>query len=185
MTRGNMPTRSPNPGLEQLLPSVYEELRRVAEAALRCERTGHTLQPTALVHEVYLRLADRRNGWESRAQVIAAGAVAIRRILVDHARERARVKRGGGRAREVLSEIAISTCDGTLDLLALDEALEALGALWPERARTIELRFFGGLSIQETAGVMGISTATVEREWRFARAWLFRRLRPQNGTSGR
>ena len=162
---------------DRLLPIVYGELRRQAARQLRSERVGHTLQPTALVHEVYLRLAQpRRVPWQSRAEFFAAAAQAMRRILVDHARKRAAAKRAGNWTRvEIPDDIAIEG-KRELDLLALDDALDRLAELDPRHARIIELRFFGGLSVPETASVLKVSTATVKRDWSFARAWLHRRL---------
>jgi RNA polymerase sigma-70 factor (ECF subfamily) len=162
---------------DRLLPIVYEELRREAARHLRHERAGHTLQPTALVHEVYLRLAGpRRIPWRSRAEFFAAAAQAMRRILVDHARRRASVKRAGDWTRVTLEDnVAV---DGTreLDLLALDDALDRLSELDPRHGRIVELRFFGGLSVAETASVLNVSPATVKRDWSLARAWLHRHL---------
>ncbi len=162
---------------DRLLPIVYGELRKQAARQLRGERAGHTLQPTALVHEVYLRLAPpRRVPWESRAEFFAAAAQAMRRILVDHARKRATAKRAGNWTRvELPADVAIAG-KNELDLLALDDALDRLAALDPRHARIVELRFFGGLSVPETASVLKVSTATVKRDWALARAWLHRRL---------
>jgi len=168
---------------DRLLPIVYDELRRQAARELRGERAGHTLQPTALVHEVYLRLAQpRRVPWESRAEFFAAAAQAMRRILVDHARKRAAAKRAGNWTRiELADDVAIEG-KPELDLLALDDALEGLAELDPRHARIVELRFFGGLSVAETASVLKVSTATVKRDWSFARAWLLRRLEATEGS---
>ena len=160
-----------------LLPIVYDELRKQAARELRGERAGHTLQPTALVHEVYLRLAQpRRVPWQSRAEFFAAAAQAMRRILVDHARKRAAAKRAGNWTRVELADDVAIEGKRELDLLALDDALERLAELDPRHARIVELRFFGGLSVAETASVLKISTATVKRDWSLARAWLHRRL---------
>jgi RNA polymerase sigma-70 factor, ECF subfamily len=164
--------------LEVLLPAVYDELRRQARRALRHERVGHTLQPTALVHEAYLRLVDQtRTQWESRSQFFAVAAQAMRRILVDHARTRGRAKRGGGETPVTLAD-ADSVCASRsgVDALALDEALTRFAALDPRKARLVELRFFAGLSIPESAAALGISEATAVREWAVARAWLRREL---------
>ena len=162
---------------DRLLPMIYDELRRQAARELRGERAGHTLQPTALVHEVYLRLAQpRRVPWKSRAEFFAASAQAMRRILVDHARKRAAFKRAGNWTRiELADDVAIEG-KRELDLLALDDALARLAELDPRHARIVELRFFGGLSVAETASVLKVSTATVKRDWSLARAWLHRRL---------
>jgi RNA polymerase sigma factor (TIGR02999 family) len=163
--------------LDQLLPLVYDELRRLANAYLRKERPDHTLQSTALVHEAYLRLIGQREiQWQNRAQFFGVAAQMIRRILVDHARGRISAKRGGGAPKLSLDEgLAVAGGKG-LDLVALDDALAALGVIDPQQCRIVELRFFGGLSIEETAEVIGVSTATVKRDWSVARAWLFREL---------
>lgn len=163
---------------DRLLPIVYGELRKQAARQLKSERVGHTLQPTALVHEVYLRLAQpRRVPWESRAEFFAAAARAMRRILVDHARKRGAAKRAGEWTRVELPD-GVADVGGKRDpdLLALDAAVDRLAELDPRHARIVELRFFGGLSVAETAHVLGVSTATVKRDWSLARAWLHRRL---------
>lgn len=156
---------------------VYADLWRLADLYLSRERPGQTLQPTALVHEAYLRLAGSEQDWQNRAHFFGAAARAIRRILLDRARARRSERRGGGRSRlpiEAASEIAVGA--PPLDFLALDEALERLARLDPAKARVVELRFFGGLGVEETAEVLGTSASTVERDWRFARAWLHREL---------
>jgi RNA polymerase sigma factor (TIGR02999 family) len=164
--------------LDKLMPMVYSELRRLATNYLRRERQGHTLQPTALVNEAYLKLIDQKNArWQNRAQFFGVAAQLMRRILVDHAREHQAAKRGGVDQQR----LSISAVEGLarapqIDLLALNEALEELATLDPQQERIVELKFFGGLSIQETAEVMGISHATVERDWKMARAWLRRKL---------
>jgi RNA polymerase sigma factor (TIGR02999 family) len=163
----------------QLVPHVYAELRRIAAAKLRAERGGHTLQPTALVHEAWLRLMNQHeSGWQNREQFFAIAAQAMRRILVDHARKRHAAKRGNGDVAVELDEVARILTVTLPDerLLALDEALEGLAALDARQARIIELRFFGGLSVEETASVIGISPTTVKREWATGRAWLFRAM---------
>jgi len=164
--------------LERLMPLVYSELRRLASNYLRRERQNHTLQPTALVNEAYLKLVDQRKPrWQNRAQFYGVAAQLMRRILVDHARQNKAVKRGGS-DQERLS----ITSAGQLgqkpdtDLLALHEALEELKTFDPQQERIVELKFFGGLSIEETAEVMGVGHATVERDWKMARAWLRRKL---------
>jgi RNA polymerase sigma-70 factor (ECF subfamily) len=168
--------------LNDLVPIVYGELRRQARRALRREADGHTLQPTALVHEAYLRLMDQRRAhWESRTQFFAVAAQLMRRILVDHARARRRAKRGGGAAQITLTDLAASESpggfdDGSVDTLDLDEALTRFAALDPNKARLVELRYFAGLSIPESAAALGVSAATVGREWAVARAWLRREL---------
>jgi RNA polymerase sigma factor (TIGR02999 family) len=171
--------------LEQLTPRVYAELRRIAGHCMQNERPGRTLQTTALVHEAYLRLIDVNNvNWEQRAHFFAVSAQIMRRILVDGARERATAKRGGGMPRVNLDKIAldeiadVSSGHGD-ELIALDEALESLAELDPRKARIIELRFFGGLSVEETAAVLKVSPDTVMRDWRLARSWLLLELSGQ------
>ena len=160
--------------LDRLLPLVYEELRRRAAVAMRSERAGHTLQPTALVHEAYLRLVDqRRVHWRSRAHFCAVAAEMMRRVLVDRARARRAAKRSGGWARVTLDDAVAFTEPGDLDVLVLDAALERLATLDERKCRIAVLRFFGGLTLADTAAALGISHATAERDWRFARAWLF------------
>ena len=163
---------------EALAPIVYAELRRQARRALRREGQGHTLQPTALVHEAWLRL-DRQHGarWESRTQFLAVAAQMMRRVLVDHARTRHALKRGGAATQVTLSEAdaAVASADD-VDVLALDEALARLAAIDPRKARLVELRFFAGMSIPEAAAALGVSLATVGREWAVARMWLRREL---------
>ena len=163
---------------EALMPVVYEELRRLANHYLRQERSGHTLQPTALVHEAYLRLAGVHDlRFRSRAHFYGAAARVMRRVLVDHARHRGRIKRGGPEREMVAFDEAIDTpIDAQVDFVALDEALVALEHISPERARVVELRYFGGLSVEDTAEYLGVAPATVKRHWAFARAWLFQRL---------
>jgi RNA polymerase sigma factor (TIGR02999 family) len=162
----------------ELFPLVYEELRRLAAQRMAAERAGHTLQPTALVHEAYLRLVGPGEvTWQNRAHFFGAAARAIRRILTDHARGRARAKRGGAGQRGIAVEDAgLSAPARDLDLVALDEALERLAALDPQKARVVELRYYGGLTGEETAKALGISPSTVAREWQFARVWLHREL---------
>jgi len=170
--------------LERLVPIVYEDLRRVAARRLRMEREGHTLSATALVHETYLRLMGQHpSHLENRAHFFAVASELMRRILVDHARRRAASKRGGGAPRLTLDAAAAVGASPDLDLVAVDEALSELGALDPRQARIVEMRFFGGLSVEEAASVLGISRATVERDWGLARAWLYRRLK-SGGTAG-
>jgi RNA polymerase sigma factor (TIGR02999 family) len=160
--------------LERLLPLVYGELRRLAGRYMRDERPNHTLQPTALVHEAYVRLADQdRANWQNRAQFMGIAGQLMRRLLVDHARKRHAAKRGGSLV--TLDEGLGNPCspvEQSEELLAVDQALERLEALDPQQSRVVELRYFGGLSTEETAGAMGISERTVEREWALAKAWL-------------
>lgn len=164
--------------LKELLGVVHGELRRLAGSLLRHERPNHTLQPTDLVHEAYLRLTGLRSmSIEGRRHFYGAAAESMRRILVDHARTRAAQKRGGPGFHTVPLEQALNLpIDLRLDFERLDDAITRLAALAPEKARVVELRYFGGVSIQETAEVMGISAATVKRHWVFARAWLFQDL---------
>lgn len=164
--------------LDALFPLVYDELRRLAGAYLRGERSDHTLQPTALVHEAYFRLAGQRNvDWRNRAQFLGVAASMMRRILVNYAHERAAQKRGGGAPRVALDDTIELLQEQDVDLVALDDALIALSAVEPRGGRIVELRFFGGLSVDETAHVLGVSPATVKRDWSFAKAWLRRELR--------
>lgn len=163
----------------EVLPMVYQELRRIAARQLRRERDDHTLEATALVHEAYMRLQGQAGfHWPSRAHFFAFAAHLIRRILVDHARNRNRAKRGGGWERVTLAEAADLALSKSPDLLALDEALSSLETLDPRKAAVVELRFFAGLNLEETADQLGISPETVGREWRRAKAWLYCQLRP-------
>lgn len=160
-----------------LLSRVYDELRRIAGDYMRRERAGHTLQPTALVHEAYLRLAELdRIEWKDKTHFLVAASGAIRRVLVDHARGRSALKRGGAFGRVTLTDVADWTSDASIDLLALDESLLTLAELDSRKARVVELRFFGGLTIQEVADVLDIGTTTVEDDWAFARTWLRQKL---------
>jgi len=162
--------------LERLMGIVYAELRRLAAHYLSRERTGHTLQPTALVHEAYVRLIDQRVPWQGRTHFFGVAAQMMRRVLVDHARSRQAEKRGGDGERVTLSAAEGLAQTPGIDLLALDAALEKLGALDERQARIVELRYFGGLTNEETALAIGVSAATVKREWTLARAWLKREL---------
>jgi RNA polymerase sigma factor (TIGR02999 family) len=163
--------------MDRLLPLVYDQLRLLAQDMMERERSDHTLQATALVHEAYLKLVDQtRVQWRDRAHFFAVAAQAIRRILVDHARGHGRAKRGGGRAKLTLIEGRLAADEQTVDIVALDEALATLAADHPQHARIVEMRFFAGLTTEETAAVLGVSTRTVERKWRYARAWLYRAL---------
>ena len=163
--------------LEQLLPLVYEELRRVARARLRQEQPGHTLQATALVHEAYLRLIGSRSlRPQNRAHLFAVAARLMREILVDHARRKAARKRGGSATMIALDESVAAPEVAMIDLLALDEALTELHALDPRLCRVVELKFFAGLNIDETAEALQVSAATVERDWTVSKAWLHQRL---------
>jgi RNA polymerase sigma-70 factor, ECF subfamily len=162
--------------LARLTPIVYGELHRLAHYHLKGERSGHSLQTTALVNEAYMRLVDyRRMHWQNRAHFMAAAAQAMRRILVDHARRR-NAKRGANAEHVSLDAEAVLSADRSGDFGALDDALNALAARAPRKARVVELRFFGGLSVEETADVLHVSPITVMREWKSARAWLYREL---------
>lgn len=164
--------------LDELLPLVYKELHRQAARFLRNERSGHTLQTTALINEAYLKLIDRRDvQWQSRTHFFAVAAQAMRRILVDHARTKYREKRGGDNAKISLDDAPpIATEETGVDLVALDEALNKLSTFDPQQARVVELRYFSGLSLIETAEALQISRSTVARDWEAARAWLYREL---------
>ena len=165
--------------LDALLPAVYDELRRLASGYLRRERVGHTLQPTALVHEAYLRLVDQtRVEWQNRAHFFGVAAQMMRRILVDPARAQQAGKRGGDAQKLSLDENIDVSAMRPSELVALDEALERLAELDPQKSRLVELRFFGGLSVEETAEVLGVSAPTVKRQWRMAKAWLYGQVKP-------
>jgi len=163
--------------LESLIEVVYAELRHLAHSYLRRERPGHTLQSTALVHEAYLRLIDQKNvTWQNRAHFFGIAAQMMRRILVDHARSRQASKRGAGITLLALDEAVAGSGPRGLDLIVLDQALESLARIDPQQSRIVELRFFAGLSIDDTAEVLKISPATVKREWAIAKAWLYREM---------
>jgi len=165
-----------------LLPLVYDELRDVAHAYLQHERGGHTLQPTALVHEAFLRLVDQsRVAWQGRSHFLAVGADAMRRILIDHARGRGRAKRGGGWRKVAVEDVAQPGGSMELDLIALADALDKLQALDADQARVVQLRIFAGLSVAEVAEVMGVSKRKVEGDWTHAKAWLRAELAPDTG----
>ena len=162
---------------DRLLGLVYDPLRAIAERHLHGERAGHTLQPTALVHELYLRLVNqRRVDWTDRTHFFAVAAKVMRRILVDHARRRKSEKRGGALTPVTIGAASDVAVEESVDVLALDEALEGLEKVYPQQARVVELRFYGGLTIDETAEAMSVSPATISREWTMARAWLRRAL---------
>lgn len=169
-----------------LMPLVYSELRRLAAVYMRHERADHTLQATALVHEAYLKLIEQRQAdWRSRSHFCAIAAQAMRRILLDHARGRLRLKRGGRQCKVSLSEMPAGWEGESAEMLALDESLTELARLDPRQSRIVELRFFGGLSVEEAAEVLGISPKTVKRDWAVARAWLYGRLKTDDaGTVG-
>jgi RNA polymerase sigma factor (TIGR02999 family) len=163
---------------DELLPRVYDELRKLAAAKLAGEKPGQTLQPTALVHEAYLRLVggEQASSWNSRGHFFAAAAESMRRILVEQARKRARLKRGGDRQRLDLDALQLSVPEAAVELLALDEALTELAHKHPDKAALVKLRYFAGLTVDEAAHSLGISTSTADRHWTFARAWLYRRI---------
>ena len=169
--------RQDGAALAELMPLVYDELRRLARGYLGRERRAFTLQPTALVNEAYVRLLkDRKQDWRTRAQVIGIAAVAMRQILIEAARARAAQKRGGDVDRVTLDEGLVAGDERSVDVLAVDAALDKLAALDAQQARLVELRFFGGLTIEESAAALGISPATVKRHWAVARAWLQREI---------
>jgi len=163
---------------DELLPLVYTELRRVAARYMSAERGEHTLQPTALVHEAYLKLVDQRRAtWKNRAQFVGIAAMVMRRILVNHARDRAAAKRGGGAERVTLTSAENVAGTPEVDLVDLHDAVERLAAVDPRAGRIVELKFFGGLTMEEVAQVVQVSLATAERDWTFARTWLYDALR--------
>jgi RNA polymerase sigma factor (TIGR02999 family) len=163
--------------LDHMVPLVYDELHRLAEHYLGAEREDHTLQPTALVHEAYMRLINQRSvDWRNRAQFMGVAAGIMRRILINHARDRAAGKRAGKREQVSLSLVEASATGSEVELTDLEDALQRLNTMDARKARVVELKFFGGLTMDEIAEVVGISRATAEREWSFARAWLFNAL---------
>lgn len=163
--------------LNKLMPLVYEELRRLAHRYMSRERAGHTMQTTALVNEAYVRLINRKNvQWQNRAHFFAIAAELMRTILVDHARSHASAKRGGGARKLSLEEGLVVSQERAAEVVALDDALHALAVLDPKQSRIVELRFFGGLTIEETAEVLKLSVATIKREWSTAKAWLYHEL---------
>lgn len=163
--------------LEQLVPLVYPELRRIARRYMSKERSQHTLQTSALINEAYLRLVNQQAvGWHDRAHFFAVASRVMRRILIDHARRQAFDKRGGGVKHIALDDTDISIEDRAAEFVALDEALKSLSRIDPRKSRIVELRFFGGLTVDETAEVMELSAITIKREWRSAKAWLYREI---------
>ena len=164
--------------LDQLMPIVYSELRRVAAGYLRRERQEHTLQPTALVNEAYLRLIDQKHvNWQNRAHFVGVAAQMMRRILVDHAKSHNRAKRGGGAQRVSLDEAVALSEERADELVELDKALTALAAFDERKSRVVELKYFGGLSVEETAEVLQVSVITVARDWKLAKAWLYTHIK--------
>ncbi|MEM6785239.1 MAG: sigma-70 family RNA polymerase sigma factor [Bacteroidota bacterium] len=167
---------------DDLFAQVYDELRRLARYHLRQERSNHTLSTTALVHEAYIKLVRQENAqWQNRAHFYAVASQAMRRLLISHARKRNAQKRGGDVARVTLNEHLVEGAMQDDQLLALDEALSRLEQLSPRQSRVVECRFFGGLSVEETAAALSISEATVKRDWRVAKAWLYRELQESDG----
>lgn len=168
--------------LEKLLPMVESELRRIAANYMRRESPGHTLQTTALVNEAYLKLVDQRNvRWQNRAHFFALASQLMRRILLDHARSQRRAKRGGDAVHVNLDDVAVITPEKSEELIALDEALEALAQFDPKKSKIVEMRFFGGLTVNEVAEVLDIAPVTVMLHWRLAKAWLGREIRSPQG----
>jgi len=167
----------------QLLPLIYDELRRLAANKLAQEKPGQTLQATALVHEAYLRLVGEgpEQSWDSRGHFFAAAAEAMRRILVEHVRRKRSLKQGGGRVREAFDELLLAAPEPVEDVLALDEALEKLAAKDPAKAELVKLRYFAGMTIDEAAATLGISSATAKRYWTYARAWLYQEIAGAGG----
>jgi RNA polymerase sigma-70 factor, ECF subfamily len=163
----------------KLVPLVYEEMRRLAGGYMRRERTNHTLQATALVHEAYLKLVEQRSGWRSRAHFFGVAAQVMRHILIDHARGHVRAKRGGPKESVALDEALVFSEEKSEELLAVDEAMQRLAKLDPRQSKIVEMRFFGGLTVEETAEALSISPITVKRDWSLARAWLYGELQRQ------
>ncbi len=171
---------------EKLVPLVYDQLKRLARRYMRRERAGHTLQTTALVHEAYLKLVGQHSPhWQDRAQFYGIAAELMRRILIDHARRHLREKRGGTQVILPLEEALAFTPEHSEDLLKLDEALDRLSKLDPRQSRIVELRFFGGLSVEETSRFLNVSPITVKRDWAVAKVWLYGELRPDHGDDGK
>ena len=164
--------------VNQILPHIYDELKRLASSYLRRERVNHTLQPTALVHEAYMKLIDqKRVQWQNRAHFFGIAAQVMRRILMDHARKHQADKRGGEAEKlPIEEEILVVSHEKSAELIALDDALQTLAGIDEQKAKIVELRYFGGLSIEETAEVMGVSVPTINRQWRMAKAWLYSQI---------
>jgi RNA polymerase sigma-70 factor, ECF subfamily len=175
LTKGNQEARS------KIIPLVYEELRRMAGRYMRRERADHTLQSTALVHEAYLKLVEQSVDWQSRAHFFAIAAQVMRRILVDHARGHLRAKRGGGQPVIALDEALVFSPERSFELVEVDAALQRLAESDLRQAKIVELRFFGGLTVEETAEILGISPKTVKRDWSVAKAWLHGELKKSHG----
>jgi RNA polymerase sigma factor (TIGR02999 family) len=175
-------TRGDDGAASKLIPVVYDELRRLAGSYMRRERVDHTLQATALVHEAYLKLVEQRSvDWQSRAHFFGVAAQLMRRILIDHARGHTRQKRGGEQRKVSLDEAFVFSQQQADELLAVDDSLNRLAEIDPRQARVVELRFFGGLSVEEAAEVLGISPKTIKRDWSVAKAWLYADLKERHG----
>jgi RNA polymerase sigma-70 factor, ECF subfamily len=175
-------TRGDDGAASRLIPAVYDELRRLAGSYMRRERVDHTLQATALVHEAYMKLVEQRStNWQSRAHFFGVAAQLMRRILIDHARGHSRQKRGGEDKKVSLDEAFIFSEQQAEELLAVDDSLNQLAKIDPRQARVVELRFFGGLSVEEAAEVLGVSPKTVKRDWSVAKAWLYADLKERYG----
>ncbi len=175
-------TRGDDGAASKLIPVVYDELRRLAGGYMRRERVDHTLQATALVHEAYLKLVEQRSvNWQSRAHFFGVAAQLMRRILIDHARGHSRKKRGGEQKKVALDEAFVFSEQQADELLAVDESLDRLAKIDPRQSRVVELRFFGGLSVEESAEVLGVSPKTVKRDWSVAKAWLYADLKERYG----
>jgi RNA polymerase sigma factor (TIGR02999 family) len=167
--------------LDELIPIIYDELRSLAARYLRRERIDHTLQPTALVHEAYFRLVDQKEvRWQSRAHFFGIAAQMMRRVLIDHAKSQGREKRGGGRQKVELDQAAELSEEQASEVIALDDALEALARIDPRKGKIVELRYFGGLSVEETAEVLGVSPNTIMRDWAMAKAWLYNEIKGED-----
>ena len=162
---------------DRLVPAIYDRLRELAAARMRGERAGHTLQPTALVNEAWMRLVGDEAQWDGRGHFYGAAAEAMRRVLIDHARKKGAEKRGGDVHRVTLHELNVASDEPDLDVLALHEALEALEEMDGRLAQVVRLRYFGGFTTEEVAGILDVSPATVKRDWRYARAWLLERMK--------
>jgi RNA polymerase sigma-70 factor, ECF subfamily len=177
-------TKGNQDAIPKLVPLVYDEMRRLANRYMRRERTNHTLQATALVHEAYLKLVEQRSDWRSRAHFFAVAAQVMRHILIDHARGHTRAKRGGAKEAVALDEALVFSEEKSAELLAVDEAMQRLAKLDPRQSKIVEMRFFGGLTVEETAEALGISPITVKRDWSLARAWLYGDLERQGHHAG-
>jgi RNA polymerase sigma-70 factor (ECF subfamily) len=176
-------TRGNQDALTQLMPVIYGELRRLAAHCMRDERTNHTLQPTALVHEAYMLLVKQKVEWQNKAHFFAVAAQMMRRILIDHARTNLRKKRGGKQIKVSLDEVYLFSEDRSDELMALDESLTRLAERDLRQSRIVEMRFFAGLELKQIAGLLGISEKTVKRDWQVAKMWLYADLRERDGTS--